>query len=214
MTGRRDLAVVCGVLAVAAAALWVATALVWLRVTAVVPLRGPVPVTFTGGEVRPELPGLAAVALGGVAAVLALAGWPRRVLGAGLAVAGGLAVATAALVPLGPSAFRSGAPDPGFRLPAGIPLDALRGQPVEVSAGPWLAVCAGLALALVGGWVLAREPRLPRFSARFAGSDARRRAPDRDRTWWEALDAGEDPTEASPGTRASRDDGADPRPER
>ncbi len=214
MTGRRDLAVVCTVLTVAATALWVATALVWLRVTAVVPLRGPVPVTFTGGEVRPELAGLAAVALGGVAAVLALAGPSRRMLGAGLAVLGGLVVATAALVPLGPSAFRSGAPDPGFPPPSGVPLEALRDQPVEVSAGPWLAVVAGLALAGAGGWLLAREPRLPRFGARFAGSDARRRAPDRDRTWWEALDAGQDPTEAPPGTAAAGGDGADPRPER
>jgi len=198
-SGRRTLLSVCGALGLAAVALWVSSALVWYRVTAEVPLRGAVPVTFSGEQVRPVLGGAAPVALAGIAAVLALSGPVRRILGALLAALGGWVAAEAVFVMFGPSPLAGESIAPAFPLPPpGIPLDALRHQPLVVTPAPLLAVFAGCALLVAGGLMVREEPRLPRFGARFSAPDRTHGpSPDRDRSWWEALDAGEDPTAPS-----------------
>jgi uncharacterized membrane protein (TIGR02234 family) len=205
----RELAAVCAALLVAAVALWASTGLAWYRLVAQVPLRGPVPVAFTGGEVRPVLPAVAALALAAVAAVPATAGALRRALGGLLAVAGTGVLVSVVLTWAGGSPFATDAARPAVpEPPPGIPLDALRHQPLEVTAAPWAAVLGALALLVAGGLTALREPRLPRMGARYAGASRRRREPDRDRSWWEALDRGDDPT--APGGAAERPGSAGP----
>jgi hypothetical protein len=190
-------------LTLAAAMLWVSSALVWYRVTAQVPLRGPVPVEFTGAQAWPPVLGLAPLALAGVAAVLALAGPVRRVLGVLIAALGIWVVEAAARAVLGshPGPFDPGYPTP----PEGVGVDALRDQPLVATGAPWTAVAAGLAMVAAGVWVTVRERDLPRFGARFSVGHDRPRQPDQDRAWWDALDGGKDPTVAN-------EAGTDPRP--
>lgn len=195
MSGRRGLALVCVALLGAAAALWAASTLVWFEVTAQVPLRGPVRAEFPGAQAQPWLTGVALLALAGVAAVVALSGALRRLLGLLLAAAGAL-VATTAFAAYGPSPFgtEGALPTP----PAGIPADAVRHQPVDVTAAPALAAVAGLVLLAAGCLVLVRERALPRFGARYAAPAARPAPVDPDRAAWQDLDAGRDPTVAGP----------------
>ena len=117
----------------------------------------------------PSLTGVALLALAGVAGVLATGGLARRLVG-GLLASAGAVQAVAALLALGG---------------AGPPA-------------PLLAVAGGAVLLAVGALAALREPRLPRFGARYAAAGDRRAPRDPDRAAWEALDAGEDPT-AGPG---------------
>ena len=193
---RRALGLCCVALVVAATLLWVASALPWWRVIAQVPLRGPVPVVFTGGQAWPGLLGIAPVALAAVAGVPALAGWSRRLLGGLLAVLGGwVAVAgVAAVLGSTPEPGAPGYPAP----PPGVPIGALRDQPVSVAAAPWVALAGAAALLAAGSWMVVRERDLPRLGARFrVGHDRRaveQRPTDQGRDWWGQLDSGRDPT--------------------
>lgn len=206
-SGRRGLALCTVALVVAAALLWVSSGLVWYRVTAQVPLRGPVPVTFTGDQAWPPVLGLAPLALAGVAAVLALAGPVRRVLGALVAALGVWAVQAAGRAVFGPY---PGPLDPGYPTPPpGVGPDALRDQPLTATGAPWFAATAGLIMFAVGVWVMSRERGLPRFGARFSVGHDRPRQPDQDRAWWDALDSGDDPTVPA---EHPNEAGTDPRP--
>jgi hypothetical protein len=205
-SGRRGLVLCSAGLVLAAATLWTSSALIWYRVTATVPLRGPVPVTFTGAQAWRPVLGLAPLALAGVAAVAALAGWPRRLLGVLVAVLGVWVVEAALRAVLGP---RPGPLDRGYPIPPpGVSLDALRDQPLVATGAPWSAVVAGLLMLATGVWVTLRERELPRFGARFSVRHDRPRRPDQDQAWWDALDGGDDPTVTNEGNDA----GTDPRP--
>jgi len=206
-SGRRGLALCTVALVAASALLWVSSGLVWFRVTAQVPLRGPVPVTFTGAQAWPPVLGLAPLTLAGVAAVVALAGPVRRLLG-GLVAAFGVWAVEAALRGLfGP---HPGPLDPGYPSPPpGVDVDALRDQPLVATGAPWAAVAAGLLMLAVGVRVMSRERDLPRFGARFTVGHDRPRRPDQDRAWWDALDEGSDPTATND---PANDAGTDPRP--
>jgi uncharacterized membrane protein (TIGR02234 family) len=187
----------------AAIALWVSSALIWYRTTAEVPLRGPVPVTFTGGQVWPALFGLAPVALAGVAAVLALSGVTRRLVGVLVAALGLWAMVLAVRTLLGSVTTPL---DPGYPTPpSGVDLDALRDHPLVATGSPWIAVAGGLAMFGGGLWVVTRERGLPRLGSRFSVGHDRPRQPDQDRDWWDALDEGRDPT-------TSTGSGTDPQP--
>jgi uncharacterized membrane protein (TIGR02234 family) len=209
-SGRRGLALCSLALVLAAALLWVSSALVWYRVTAQVPLRGPVPVAFTGAQVWAPVLGLAPLALAGVAALLALAGPLRRGFGVLVALLGGWAVVASVRAVVGP---HRGVQDQEYPTPPpGVGIDALRDQPLVATAAPWAALAAGLAMAAVGIWVSLRERDLPRFGARFSTGRDRPREPDQDRAWWDALDGGSDPTAADEGANGTTNGtGADPR---
>ncbi|HVL85627.1 MAG TPA: Trp biosynthesis-associated membrane protein [Pseudonocardia sp.] len=196
---RRSLTLACAGLALAAAALWAASALDWYRVTADVPLRGPVDVAVTGAQVQPGLTGVGLAALAAVAALVATGGPVRRTLGLVLAVAG-LLLAGSALRAFAGSPFAAGGggiPEP----PAGVPAEALAGAPTETTTGPLLAVLGGLLLLGAGVLVMLREARLPRLGGRYAAPSARPAPADPDRAAWEALDAGRDPTTGPPDPR-------------
>jgi hypothetical protein len=164
-------------------------------------------VAFTGAQAWPPVLGLAPLALAGVAALLALAGPVRRVLGVLVAVLGIWAVAASVRAVTGP---HPGVLDPGYPTPPpGVALDALRDQPLVATGAPWAAVAAGLAMVAAGLWLSSRERELPRFGARFSVGHDRPHQPDQDRAWWDALDGGSDPTVADD---RPNDAGTDPRP--
>lgn len=127
------------------------------------------------------LPGLALVALAGIAAVVATSGVARRVVGVLLGAAGTVVVLVAAIV------VASSTPP----------------------AAPLLAFAGGLLLAAAGGFVLVCEPRLARLGARYAASHAQAAQADPDRAAWAALDEGRDPT-ADPTADPTPDPGPAP----
>lgn len=206
----RTLGLVCAGLVASSAVLWGASQAVWYRVTAAVPDRAEQVVAFTGAQVRPSLGGVALVALAGVAGVVATAGPLRRGVGVLLALAG-LAVGGVGVSGQLSSPFASDGPAASLPTPpAGVPLDALRHQPTDVTPAPLLAVLGGLLLVAVGVVVLVHERRLPGLGARYAagrvgGGGARPAPADPDRAAWQDLDAGRDPTDP-----AVTSDGAHP----
>jgi uncharacterized membrane protein (TIGR02234 family) len=196
MTPARRLAVPLLALALAAFGLWLATRLVWLRAAYQSPLRGPVTIQATGAQLRPELAAIALVAVAAAAAIVATSGWARRLVGVLVAVAGGWAV-WLSLSP-GDAVPRSAGAGSDAALETGPPADAVAvGLPAHTAA-PLLGVGAGLLLVAAAAGVLCWANAMPRLGARYAAPGTARRVPDRDTQWWDALDAGQDPTLKSP----------------
>ena len=185
----RLLGAVCAALALAAAALWGAAALTWAEVAP----PGRAPVALEGAVLAPSLTGIALLALAGVAGAVAVSGVPRRVLG--LLLAAAAVVVAVAVVPalVDPVAAAGGA-----TLPSGQAVADLAGLPVSRTAAPALAGAGALVLLGAGIVVLLREPRLPRFGARYATGARRGPAADPDRRAWDDLDEGRDPTIGRP----------------
>jgi hypothetical protein len=75
-----------------------------------------------------------------------------------------------------------------------VSVDALRGQPVDVSAVPLAAVAGAVLLLAVGLFVLLSEPRLAHLGARYSSRRTPQAELDPDRAAWRELDAGGDPT--------------------
>ncbi len=190
--GRRALGATVLLLVAAAAALGSAAALPWARAAFRVPLRGIVPVEVDGAALVPVLGPLALLALAAVAAVLATVGWVRQVLGL-------LVVLAAVPVARGAVSVR----DPGGVVEAGAGELPARAEPtgdvVVLAAGPVLAVLGAVLLATAGVALALGGRRMPGLGSRYRAPAARRVAPagpaDPDRRWWDALDAGEDPTD-------------------
>lgn len=195
-SGRRLLGVAALLLAAASAALGAAAVLGWSRQVFDVPLRGAVPVAVDGAAVAPALGPLALVALAAIAALLAVGGQPRRVLGLLVLAAAALPAWWALGALLGWIDLAADAERSADLAPRATP----RRSPAVQPAGPGAAVVAALLLAAAGLVLVARGHRMPRLGARFRAPAARRAAtpdgaPDRERELWDSLDAGEDPTE-------------------
>ena len=202
MTAARRLAATLLALGVAAFALWLATRLVWLRAAYHSPLRGPVSVEVTGAVLRPELAAIALLAVAAAAAVVATSGWPRRLVGVLVAAAGLWAVRLSWVWGgAGPGAGPVAELAEGSRVNgagATVPADAVAvGEPVTTAAAA-LGLAAGLLLVLAGIGMVCWADAMPRLGARYAAPGTVRRVPDRDSQWWDALDAGEDPTLKGP----------------
>ncbi|PPK67622.1 Trp biosynthesis-associated membrane protein [Actinokineospora auranticolor] len=169
---RRPLWTAVGLLPLAAAALWGASRLPWgatIRSRPGTDATTSVPVP--GAEIAPALLPLAVLALAAVAGLLAVAGPWRRVVGALLAAAG--------LVPVWTGLVQH------------TDADALWGR-VLAAAGGALMVAAAVVLLLRGH----RAPRLgSRYRSPAAVKEAARAEPD----LWQALSAGDDPTESAEG---------------
>jgi len=199
VTPARRLSAALLALGVAAFALWLATRLVWLRAAYQSPLRGSVTVQATGAQLRPELAAIALVAVAAAAAIVATSGWARRLVGVLVAAAGGWAVwlslAPGDAVPGDAVPGRAGS---GTALESGPPADAVAvGLPAHTAA-PLLGIGAGLLLVAAAVGVVCWANAMPRLGARYAAPGTARRVPDRDTQWWDALDAGQDPTLKSP----------------
>src|SRR4051794_40195117 len=87
-TIRRPLWIIAAALLLGAAALWGSSRLVWSATSHDAGVRGVVLDLQTGAEHSGALVPLAVLALAGVAGMVATGGWPRRVLGVVLALAG------------------------------------------------------------------------------------------------------------------------------
>ena len=190
--GWRVLGATVLLLVAAAAALGAAAALPWARAAFRVPLRGIVAVEVDGAAVVPALAPLALLALAAVAATAATAGWARRVLGL-------LVVLAAVPAARGAVSVR----DPGGVVEAAAGELPARAEPagdvVMLAAGPVLGVLGAVLLASAGVALALAGRRMPGLGSRYRAPAARRVAPagpaDPDRRWWDALDAGEDPTD-------------------
>jgi uncharacterized membrane protein (TIGR02234 family) len=159
-------------------------------------------VTAHGSEVTGVPGAMALVALASVAAVFAVRGKGRRVLGGLLALAGAGAVfaATAAL------GSESGALDE--KAARSVGLSDVTASSVTHSAWPWLAALGGVLVVAAGVLTVVRGAGWPGMSARYdapagkrSAAGPRRRAagsaPAGQPTpadLWKALDRGEDPT--------------------
>ncbi|GGQ51602.1 hypothetical protein GCM10010166_20600 [Couchioplanes caeruleus subsp. azureus] len=142
----------------------------------------------TGADLAPWVVGLALAALAGAGALLATRGVARRGLGALLALAG---AAVAAGAVLGRSGAEAGAAGAGATL--GPVVCVLGG--LLVVAGGWRALRHGHEWPSMG----ARYERRPPAPAAPPAGEAGRAGADRPvdtRAAWDALDRGDDPTEA------------------
>jgi uncharacterized membrane protein (TIGR02234 family) len=185
--GPRLLGVAVVGLLIAALALWGASRGTWLTATWDVPVRGRVVVTATGADTEPVLVPWALLALAAIGGLLATSGWGRRAVGAVVGIAGLWALLRSL------SGLAAPAPD-------ALPVAAQQaGRAVGVQASvvwPLLGGVGGLLLIGVGLLVALRGAAMPRLGARYdaPGAPARRREDDEERSLWEALDAGDDPT--------------------
>ena len=182
----RALVAVCAALALAALALWGSSALTWVEVAP--PGRAPVP--LPGAVLAPSLTGIALLALAGVAGAVAVSGVVRRLLG--VLLVGAAVVVVGAVVPVLVSDPVTAAG--GAALPGGGSASDLGGSPAALTAAPALAVAGAVVLAAAGIFLLLREPRLPRFGARYAAGGRTEAVRDPDRRAWDDLDEGRDPT--------------------
>jgi len=214
---RGQLWAVVAVLVMAAGALWIASLLVWAWE---VEITGGTAVVreLRGGQAEPALVGLAAAGLAAVAAVLATAGWPRRIVGV-LVLAGGAAALVLAV---------RGLTEPRTTRMSGVGFerwaDEVDGWSVQAWFGIGLAALAGALLVAGGMLVVVAGPRMPRMGSRYqrapkpgvpeqAASQRTERAVHEravheravheravheravhERALWDELDAGRDPT--------------------
>ena len=136
---------VCLALVAGAAALEAAARLGWFTASVDVVGRAGT-VTATGADLVPGLSGIALLALAAVAAAVALAGTPRRLLGVVVAAAGayvGVAVVRLLLAPPAPAdlAALPGAPAGGTAIAGAA---ALEPGPLPAALGAVLLLAAGL----------------------------------------------------------------------
>ncbi|GAA1837877.1 hypothetical protein GCM10009836_15810 [Pseudonocardia ailaonensis] len=188
-----------------ALALWGSTRLTWASTEVAVTghgTTGTVPIDADGAQLAPGLIGIAVLAVAAVAAAIAVSGIARRVLGvivvlagaAGvyLALAGWLSPPTAAEIPrLTGTAAAGAAPIPGAT--------------VATTAAPLLGVLGGLLVLGGGVLLLLADKRLPRMGARYEAPGTGRPV-DAERSAWEELDAGVDPTTEGTYAGAERDE--------
>ena len=174
----------------------VAAGRVWVVLDLVqTPLLPPQGLAVTGGDL---LPGLSALGLAGLAGVLALAatrGRGRLLVGAVLLAVGGSVAALVlrlALDGLARAARRT-----EFVRGAGGDIAS-----TSTSPWPWVCLLGGLLLAMAGLLVAVRGRRWAalgrRYEAPVAQPAPQPDAPVADRDLWEALDRGDDPTQADP----------------
>jgi hypothetical protein len=171
---RRQLWLTAVFLLAGAVALWLAARLTWTSAVDVRPGSGArIPVRHAGSEQVPALIPLALLALAGIAGAVAVGGWPRRVIGGVLALAG-----TGTLV---------------LALLAG-------GSSTGEAFFPWgrsIAALGGVLLAVAGGMLVRYSDRMPRLGSSYQTPEAAQRGTDPDSELWQALSHGEDPTTRS-----------------
>lgn len=164
---KRPLWTVVGLLLLGAAALWGSSRLTWWHTVVDAGVRGRLGETELGAERAPALVPLAVLAVAGIAGMIATSGWPRRLLGAVLLVAGAGACGLAV-------------------------LDAIEGE--HVRQGHLLALLGG-ALIFAGGVVgIGSASSMPRLGQRYENPQVPKAPADRNDELWKALSEGEDPT--------------------
>lgn len=187
------------VLVLGAAVLWVASRLTWVEVNSFDGLGQPKTSTLTGAQWATALIPLALLVLAAAVAVLAVRGWPLRILAVLVAAASAgmtyLAITLWVIVDIAPRAANL----------AEVPVADLTGPgPQRHYAGAVLTLVAA-ALVLAGAVLLMRSAvKGYPATGRYAAPSARRAtavqheeqgAPMSERMLWDALDEGHDPTD-------------------
>lgn len=215
MTQRARLLVPVILLLIGAALLWVASRATWLEVVAFNDQSGPVARTLTGSDWQPAL---APLALGGVAAVAAVAlvrGMGARVVGVVIALLG---VAAASLLLSGVGEVDEGRvhsvvtgtegpartdAGPGAEGSAAVPVWSQITEVSTSSTGLAATGAGALALLTAGLVVMIRPAHAVRRDDRYVTPGARRAEAtgtvdgeqESGRDFWQDLDDGRDPTE-------------------
>ncbi|MFC4585584.1 Trp biosynthesis-associated membrane protein [Sphaerisporangium corydalis] len=160
------------------------------------------PVPLAGGDLAPVLAPLALACLAALVAVLATRGPWRRAIGVLLAAAG-LAAAVASWRGVSASHAVSAALER-----ATLHGDAARAVVAVTWAWPVLAIAAGIMLSAAGALAVARGGAWPGMSDRYdrPGPSAAAPKPGRaERSLWDALDQGLDPTDVPKDGHGDRD---------
>lgn len=204
---RRSLAGPLLALAVGAACLWASSRMTWVDVTSSDGLGEEKTTNLVGSTWFGALTPLALTLVAAIAAVFAVRGWLRRALGVVIALIGAAAAVppVALLAGTGPTNDRAASL---AELPGRAEVTQL-----QTYSFPAILALVGAALAFVAGLLLTRKPPTePTMGAKYDApaarrADATRRVAEADaaetgqasgqlseRTLWDALDAGEDPT--------------------
>jgi uncharacterized membrane protein (TIGR02234 family) len=173
----RPLWTVIGLLVLGAVVLWLSSRLTWSWSRELTPLRGTIVVGKRGSEQAPALLPLAILSIAAVAAVFAIGGWGRRVVGMLVGIAG-LAAVWVGVDGL-PAVFGAHTDD--------YPLS-------QVVTGHLLAVLGGLLVLGAGIQVIRHANGLPRLGGSYQTPSAAKRRRDPDTELWQALSEGRDPT--------------------
>lgn len=193
MSPPRRLAVTVLALLVAGLLLWVSGMLVWVTAEFTGSLRGPVTVRATGADLAPELGGVALLAIAAVAALLAASGWVRRIVGVVVAAAGAWVGWVSASWMLGPDPVSFGSAE-------APPVGSVLVGPAVRTVAPLLPLLVAVLLLLTGVAIVFWALGMPGMGRRYAAPGTIASTPASDSDWWEALDAGDDPTARSTGT--------------
>jgi len=191
-------------LVVSAAGLWAASRLTWVELNTFDGLGPPKLVTLPGSGWSSALLPLALLLLAAALATLAVRGWALRVLGVLVALAslaaGYLAIGTLETPDL---AAR------GAQL-AHVPLLELVGSKRH-HLGPVITLLAAVGVLLAAALLMRAAASAGRTATKYLTPAARRSAARRDhqapseRTMWDELDAGRDPTDPAGGPQAEPD---------
>jgi hypothetical protein len=157
--------------------LWASSKLAWSFSVEVTPLHGKVVTDLDGGTQAPALVPLALLSLAAIAAALATRGWPRRIVG-GLVSLAGLGMIVVAFTQL---AGVFGAH------PNGYPLS-------QIILAHLLALLAGIVVVPVGALIVRGAENLPGLGSNYETPAGGKRKRDPDDELWRALSEGEDPT--------------------
>jgi uncharacterized membrane protein (TIGR02234 family) len=167
-----------GLLILAALAMWGASRMTWSWSIQPTPLHGNVVAPVDGRTATPALVPLALLSLAAVAALFAVGGWLRRIIGALLLIAG-IAVLWLGINDLG-GVFGAH--------PNGYPR-------WQILGAHGLTLVGGVLLAIVGVLVVRAATALPKLGARYEASAGTRKRANPDAELWQALSEGRDPTE-------------------
>ncbi len=198
MSAGRRFGVVLVVLGLASLGVLVSYGATWAEALVPVfagadPTGGPGrEVALTGRDLAPLGAAMGWVGLAAIAALLATRTWGRRVTGAVVLVAGGVAGVTSLAFGLTDAATGGGGAFVSAAL--GVTSDAPAAQ-VSITAWWAVAALAGLAMLACGLLAVLDGPAWPRLGARYSRDDARSGPPSAAAAW-DALDRGEDPTVA------------------
>ncbi|WP_062354854.1 Trp biosynthesis-associated membrane protein [Herbidospora yilanensis] len=167
------------VLSVAAGALALfAGGRVWAQLLAPTGPASPETVhDVSGADVAPVVTPVVLAALAGCVAVLATKGVFRQVVGVLVAICGGAAVVGMTRV---------------FDDMLLLEAADLPGASVNVTVWPWLTGLGGLLLVVSGLWAAVAGKSWPGMSSRYDRAD--RGKPPSERSMWDAIDRGDDPT--------------------
>ena len=183
MSSRRELIVAIALCLLGSALVLVAATRAWVsyRVGVAAPLP-PRHFSVTGARLVPGARPLALVGLAGVAAVAATRGLARVAVGVLLTVAGAGIAAVVARAAADPgAAMRRAGPFTDFHVANGVSL----------GAWPYVALLGAVLVAAGGLLVVVRGRSWASMSSRYDTPSAR---PAGERSLWDALDRGEDPT--------------------